>query len=203
VNNPTRICAIDDCESPSLARGWCSKHWQRWKHHGDPRAEVRRLYVGPPEERFWRYVEKTDDCWLWTGGKDSNGYGRFQLGARHGSRVVLAHRFAYEAVAGPIPDGLGLDHRHTCEKWCVNPEHLRPATQKQNVENHDGRGRGESGIRGVYRNTKSRKAWRTNVNHHGKCYSAGYFDDLEEAAEAVRLLRNRLFTHNEADRMGT
>jgi spore maturation protein CgeB len=35
---PERMCSIEDCESPSRARGWCRKHWQRWYRHGDPLA---------------------------------------------------------------------------------------------------------------------------------------------------------------------
>jgi hypothetical protein len=29
------ICTIPDCDRPKLARGWCSKHYQRWEKHGD------------------------------------------------------------------------------------------------------------------------------------------------------------------------
>lgn len=29
-------CQIIDCEAPVLARGWCSRHYQRWARHGDP-----------------------------------------------------------------------------------------------------------------------------------------------------------------------
>ena len=36
-NPPDRgICAIDDCDKPAWARGWCHMHLQRWYHHGDP-----------------------------------------------------------------------------------------------------------------------------------------------------------------------
>ena len=30
----------------------------------------------PPEIRFWKYVDKTETCWLWTGGK-TVGYSMF------------------------------------------------------------------------------------------------------------------------------
>lgn len=29
-------CAIDGCEKPKITRGWCSKHYYRWRKHGDP-----------------------------------------------------------------------------------------------------------------------------------------------------------------------
>jgi len=33
----TLPCSVDGCESlASAGRGWCPKHWMRWKRHGDP-----------------------------------------------------------------------------------------------------------------------------------------------------------------------
>lgn len=29
-------CSVDGCEVPARSRGWCSKHYQRWRAHGDP-----------------------------------------------------------------------------------------------------------------------------------------------------------------------
>lgn len=39
-------CSIDGCESAILARGWCSKHYQSWKKHGDPTAARPRAKAG-------------------------------------------------------------------------------------------------------------------------------------------------------------
>lgn len=35
---PALTCAIEGCEKPSWARGWCQAHYTRWKRHGDPLA---------------------------------------------------------------------------------------------------------------------------------------------------------------------
>lgn len=46
MDNRTLACAIEDCPAPSLTRGWCSKHYQRWLNNGDPllnRKTARRL----------------------------------------------------------------------------------------------------------------------------------------------------------------
>lgn len=80
-------------------------------------------------ERFWSKVDKSGDCWLWTGCTQPPGYGRFRIEPR----TVYAHRFAYEELVGPIPDGLVLDH--LCRTpACVNPEHLEPVPQRVNIE---------------------------------------------------------------------
>ena len=81
------------------------------------------------KERFWAKVKKTDGCWLWTGWKNDRGYGNFEVDS---TRTVKAHRFAYEVLVGPIPDGLTLDH--LCRNpSCVNPEHLEPVTLRENI----------------------------------------------------------------------
>lgn len=70
------------------------------------------------EERFWKKVEKTETCWIWTGCK-SNGYGNL----RRQGKGFLAHRVSYEMAKGVIPDELVLDH--LCRNpACVNPDHL-------------------------------------------------------------------------------
>lgn len=32
-------CSVPECEKPVDARGWCNKHYKRWKFHGDPLHE--------------------------------------------------------------------------------------------------------------------------------------------------------------------
>ncbi len=79
--------------------------------------------------RFWAKVDKTDTCWLWTASQRTNGYGQFAI--KHG-QVVYAHRFAYEALVGPIPVGLQIDH--LCRvRHCVNPSHMEPVTPRENT----------------------------------------------------------------------
>lgn len=78
--------------------------------------------------RFEAKVERTDTCWLWMGAQNSRGYGCWAVQ----TVSQLAHRVAYEALVGPIPEGLTIDH--LCRvKLCVNPAHLEPVTRRENI----------------------------------------------------------------------
>jgi hypothetical protein len=81
-------------------------------------------------DRFWAKVDAMGDCWEWTGGKQDRRYGIFHP---NGSATgEMAHRFAWELLVGPIPDGLTLDH--LCRNpSCVNPDHLEPVTIAENL----------------------------------------------------------------------
>lgn len=82
-----------------------------------------------PEQRFWRFVKKTDNCWIWTGHKDRAGYGTF--GVPKG-RMLRAHRYSWKIAHGEIPDSQILV-MHKCDNpSCVNPEHLFLGSQKDN-----------------------------------------------------------------------
>ena len=67
-------------------------------------------------------------CWIWLGAKQTNGYAH--LG--YMGKTYLVHRVSYEQFVDAIPDGLVLDH--LCKnRDCVNPDHLRPITQRENM----------------------------------------------------------------------
>jgi hypothetical protein len=92
---------------------------------------------------FLEKINKTDTCWLWTAHTDRNGYGLAYAGRRPGdpSSTFYAHRMAYAIAHGEIPTGVVV--MHTCDvPACVNPEHLKLATQSLNVKDRDAKGRG-------------------------------------------------------------
>lgn len=76
-------------------------------------------------------IRRTPDCWEWVGSRSQDGYGVVTI--RDPRKVGrYAHRVVYEALVGPIPEGLTIDH--LCRnRGCVNPDHLEPVTVRENT----------------------------------------------------------------------
>jgi hypothetical protein len=100
-------------------------------------AVTGRFLAAPVVDRIIKLVDFTGDCWLWQGDQVRGGYGRVSTGQVNGrSKRGPVHRVLWEALVGPIPDGLELDH--LCrDARCVNPDHLEPVTHQENVLRSD------------------------------------------------------------------
>jgi hypothetical protein len=86
------------------------------------------------EVRFWRKTMPVPSgCTIWTGKVSASGYGHFWAQGRH----LIAHRVAYLLTFGAIEPGAVLDH--LCRvRACINPRHLEPVTQKENILRGEG-----------------------------------------------------------------
>lgn len=113
--------------SPGRPRTYCSRKC-RWVVDREPL-----------EVRFWKHVEKTESCWLWTGATDGRGYGKIGSGS-HQASPLTASRASYALAYGPIPDGLWVLHR--CDTpACVRPDHLFLGNNDDNVRDKMAKGR--------------------------------------------------------------
>lgn len=91
----------------------------------------------PLAVRFWQFVNKTSDHWLWTGATGGD-YGR--LGDGTGSGYRYAHHVSYELNVGPIGEGQWVLHK--CDTpLCVNPAHLYLGDRSRNMKDAYERGR--------------------------------------------------------------
>ena len=90
------------------------------------------------EARFWKKVITAgmSDCWIWTGAKNSDGYGHLSVNGN----MTYCHRIAWEINYGSIERGLEVLHR--CDNpTCCNPWHLRLGTHAENMRDMHEKGR--------------------------------------------------------------
>ena len=107
--------------------------------YNDPRSgTVRGCHVryikghGRRDNRPFYIVDPETGCWNWNLSMRGNGYGRICVNLK----IVPAHRYMYERLKGPIPDGLQIDH--LCKNTrCVNPDHMEPVTNTENMRRRD------------------------------------------------------------------
>lgn len=79
----------------------------------------------------------TNDCWLYAGYKDPQGYGRIFYTRNGKTKYEYSHRVSYETFKQPIVDPLVIDH--LCKvRHCINPDHLEPVTVRENTLRGDG-----------------------------------------------------------------
>lgn len=146
---PKVTCDVDGCEKRARARGWCSSHYSRWKRYGNPTAGTPKRRRAPSRECFEDKIgtgaiptHRPDlgPCSVWTGFCDPSGYAKFSVE----EQSAYAHRWAWEQIHGPVPEGLELDHLchngsgcaggATCpHRRCVNPAHLEAVTHHENL----------------------------------------------------------------------
>lgn len=83
----------------------------------------------PFDVLFWSKIKFVRSCWIWSGQKNSNGYGMFL----HRRKGYLPHRVSFRKLVGEIPPKMVLDH--LCQnRLCVNPAHLEVVTRSVNQQ---------------------------------------------------------------------
>lgn len=183
-------CAFQPCSKPPAKgkRGYCPGHFMQ-HYRNQPMSFIPRT----TEERFWAKIKKAgpDECWLWQGSNNGKSHGHLRIDGVK----VQAHRYSYELVKGPIPEGLSIDHK--CRNGlCVNPQHLQAVTHEKNMENLGVRSDNTTGYRGVVKVGGKYRAQARKGSHR---LSKSGISTLEEAIEIAKEFRSVLFTNSLED----
>ena len=145
--------------------------------------------------RFERFVspEPNTGCYLWAGAGTPTGYGYFQFGGRRGS-TLGAHRFAYLAEHGEIPDGLDVLHR--CDvPCCVNVEHLFLGTHGDNMRDMASKGRHRLNNRPLANRLKTHC-------RHGHPLSGSNLSIRKDGSRLCKQCRARIQANNRSKKNG-
>ena len=99
---------------------------------------------------FWAKVDKSGDCWIWTGRLHARGYGTWRPSAKHPS--FLTHRVSWFITHGIL--STEIEVCHNCPGGdnppCLRPTHLFLGTHADNLK--------DAGLKGMMRH---------GSNHHG------------------------------------
>jgi hypothetical protein len=130
------ICSVSECMADHFCKGFCRKHFERWKRHGDPNKTLKVMVAtrGEPLQWLIRHSSYEDEgCLVWP-------FARFPDGRAHMAKGRPA-RIMCEIVHGAAPKG--AEAAHSCGNangGCVHPKHLRWATPLENASDKEAHG---------------------------------------------------------------
>jgi len=133
---------------------------------------------------YWRKNPKSQNVLGKPAGRSNGRYMQVKLGGKE----YLTHRVVFLMMNGFLPDYLDHINGNTFDNRIEN---LRPATARQNNWNRKISNRNTSGVKGVTFYQKINK-WKGYIEMNRKNIHVGYFDKLEDAANAVALKRREL-----------
>ena len=106
--------------------------------------------VIPLADRFWKFVQKTDSCWLWTGAHDADGYGKIEFNGK----PIKATHVAWFLETGEWPKQWLL---HKCDvPGCVRFDDLIEGSPKDNNQDRSRKGRNNPYDRRGARNPRAK-----------------------------------------------
>lgn len=170
-----RTCELCGTEFSAKSHGrrrYCSDRCEQRAYNATRRSrEIRPADI----DRYWSLVEQRgpDECWLWQGRLDKDGYGLCSAGTRE----MRAHRLGWQ-LAHPEEELTAADVvRHSCDRMaCQNPRHLLFGTPAQNVADMLSRSRNSTGER-----RPASKLTTEAVKQIGAEYATGKFSQQELA----------------------
>lgn len=133
-------CSHETCDKKYYAKGLCKNHYSTKLMNKNAKNPVTIEHITDELiKRFYAKVDKTEDCWNWTGAKTASRKERPLAPATQGYGVIsvnnrpfYAHRLSMLMKQGYLTEGLVIDH--LCNNsTCVNPDHIEEVTNRENV----------------------------------------------------------------------
>jgi hypothetical protein len=127
-----RRCGVDGCDRKHYAKGYCQPHYIRVLAHGHPQAD-KPLKCQRGKKLAWikEHINHAgDDCLLWPWPFN----GSLRPYANYEGQRIVASRLMCIFRWGPPPTPQH-EAAHSCgngDKGCMNPNHLRWATAREN-----------------------------------------------------------------------
>lgn len=177
-------CAAPYLDFPSSQRRFCTKSCARQ----GPRPFARI----PLADRFWKRVQKSAGCWLWTGKLDKDGYGQGLKEGNGSRRARRPHVISWMLHNAPISDDSWV--LHTCDNPpCVRPDHLYLGTVIENNRDRVERGRGATGDKSGRRLHPER--WTLETRPRGSRHGRSLL--TEDQVREIRLMADRVDVSHE------
>jgi hypothetical protein len=144
----TNICSISACGLPRERRGWCSKHYARWKTHGDPLYERDKTFKAVISGELWLPVVGWEGLYevssmgrVWRDGRilklhpHRTGYLQVGLWRRQSCKRCYVARLVAEAFLGTPAEnaeanhisGIKTDNRLVNLEWITPSGNIRHA----------------------------------------------------------------------------
>lgn len=124
-------CRVQGCERGSGYKGFCELHYDRWKRTGDPLVAS----ADPNHHKVEKWLREHahhvgEECLRWPFNVCEHGRGTATLNGRQMSAPKVMCVLAHGEPPSPAHEAA-----HSCGKGhegCINPNHLRWATRKEN-----------------------------------------------------------------------
>lgn len=126
-------CSLTFVAFRSKRRRYCSRTCQAEGYRG---VSLPDRHVNADPANFHARLRQEGECLVWTGHRNTRGYGHFSIACR----LVLAHRHAWSLANGPIPAGMFVLH-HCDNPPCCRLDHLYLGTKADNCHDMHRRGR--------------------------------------------------------------
>lgn len=156
---------------------------------------LKELIECSTEERFWSKVniKSANECWEWIGAiSKKGGYGYFWVNKI--DKNHLAHRVSYELTKSKIQTGFMIDHICRNRK-CVNPNHLREVTAKQNLYENS-----ENISAKTFRTNKCKRGHERN-NENTRIYKNKYGYYMRRCILCTKILNKKSSEKRSAKRL--